>query len=179
MQVKLKNVRLAFPNLFKASAFSADQKPDFSATLILPKNHPQIGDLRKAMEAVAAEKWEKKGAEVLRQLVAQDKTCLHDGNTKSSYEGFEDAMFVSARNPAAPLVIDRDRTPLTESSGRPYSGCYVVANVEIWAQDNQYGKRINATLRGVQFYADGDAFSGAAPATEDEFDDLSDTGGIA
>lgn len=32
--------------------------------------------------------------------------------------------------------------------------------VEFWAQDNNYGKRVNATLLGVQFVRDGAAFAG-------------------
>jgi hypothetical protein len=71
-------------------------------------------------------------------------------------------------------VVDRDRTPLTASDGKPYAGCFVNAVVELWAQDNQYGKRINASLGGVQFAADGDAFGGGGVRTEaDDFDDLS------
>jgi hypothetical protein len=88
-------------------------------------------------------------------------------------------MYVSASNKVAPLVVDKDKSPLSEASGRPYAGCYVNASLDIWAQDNSYGKRVNATLRGVQFFRDGDAFAGGAPASEDEFDDLSDTGGDA
>jgi len=73
-------------------------------------------------------------------------------------------------------VIDGDKTILKEESGRPYSGCYVNANIEVWAQDNSFGKRINAQLKGVQFYRDGDAFSGSAPSSPDEFDDVGNTG---
>ena len=70
--------------------------------------------------------------------------------------------------------------PLTAADGRPYAGCYVIANVELWAQDNNYGKRINASLRGVQFLRDGDAFSGGGAASEDEFDEVegSDAGDL-
>jgi hypothetical protein len=49
----------------------------------------------------------------------------------------------------------------------------VVAIVELWAQDNSWGKRINATLKGVQFYQDGEAFAGGVSASADDFEDLS------
>jgi hypothetical protein len=75
---------------------------------------------------------------------------------------------------ARPKVVDTNGSPLTQRDGRIYAGCYVVALVELWAQDNNFGKRINAQIRGVQFLRDGDAFSGAAPAGGDEFDDVSD-----
>ena len=92
-------------------------------------------------------------------------------------EGYPNNHYIKARNKVRPLVIDKDRTKiLDESTGRPYGGCYVNANIEIYAQDNGFGKRINASLKGVQFFRDGDAFSGGAPASEDDFDDLSDTG---
>jgi hypothetical protein len=83
-------------------------------------------------------------------------------------------MFVSSRNKTRPLVIDRDKSPLTAQDGRPYAGCFVHASIELWAQDNAYGKRINASLRGVQFFKDGDAFAGGGAASDDEFDDIAE-----
>ena len=46
-------------------------------------------------------------------------------------------------------------------------------SLELWAQDNNYGKRVNATLMGVQFFRDGDAFAGGGVASEEDFDDVS------
>lgn len=177
MILQLKNVRIAFcQNLFRPGTVTAADKPAYSATFIIPKDDPQIAKIKKTIISVAEEKWEKKAEEVLKSLKIKDMLCLHDGDGKAQYDGFEGCMYISARNAAPPLVIDRDRTKLTENDGRPYAGCYVNCSLDIWAQDNKYGKRINAKLRGVQFFADGDAFVGSAPASEDEFDDLSDTG---
>ena len=50
----------------------------------------------------------------------------------------------------------------------------VNATVNVWAQDNKYGKRVNAQLLGVQFYADGDSFGGGAVGSVDDFDDLAE-----
>jgi hypothetical protein len=72
-------------------------------------------------------------------------------------------------------VLDRDKTPLVQADGRPYSGCYVNASVEFYAYDNN-GKGIAATLKGVQFFKDGDAFTGGGVASPDDFDDLSTEG---
>ena len=60
----------------------------------------------------------------------------------------------------------------------PYSGCYVNAVIEVWAQDNEHGKRLNARLKSVQFFKDGEAF-GAAPSNpnEDFTDDMAGTTG--
>jgi hypothetical protein len=174
MKLVLKNVRAAFLNAFEAKAFEGGGgDPSFGGSFLVPPTHPQVKEIDAAIEAVAKEKWGAKATETLKQLRAKDKVCFRNGDDKASYDGFDGNMYVAASSKTRPLVIDRDKTPLVQSDGRPYSGCYVVASLEIWAQDNQYGKRVNATLKGVQFYADGDAFSGSTPASPDDFDDLS------
>jgi len=89
------------------------------------------------------------------------------------YQGFEDAFYFTASNDVRPTVLDRDKSPLIAADGRPYAGCYVNAVVEIWAQDNKYGRGLRAALKGVQFVKDGDAFSGGGTASPDDFADLS------
>lgn len=172
MKIKLQNVRLAFPQLFEAKTVNGEGEPAFSASFLLTPDHPSIPELRKAFEAVGKEKWGAKWPNVKKEIEAKDRLALHDGDTKADYAGFEGNWYVSTRNKTRPLVIDRDKSPLTAADGRPYAGCYVHASIELWCQDNNYGKRINASLRGVQFYQDGDAFAGGGAASEDEFDDI-------
>jgi hypothetical protein len=174
--IMLKNVRLAFPALFEPKTVNGEGEPAYSAGLIFPKNHPQLKEIKAAIAQVAKDKWGDKAAATLKTLEASDKTCLHDGDTKAQYAGYEGNLFISARSSAEkrPLVLDRDKSPLVAADGRPYAGCYVNASLEIWAQSNNYGKRVNAQLRAVQFFKDGDSFGGGTPADADEFDDLSD-----
>jgi hypothetical protein len=172
MKIKLQNVRLAFPQLFKATTVNGEGEPAFSASFLIEPDDAQVKSIEAAIEQVAKDKWGAKAADVLKGMRKSDKTCLHDGDTKSQYAGFENMLFISSRNKTRPLVIDRDKTPLAEADGKPYAGCYVHVSLDLWAQDNNYGKRINASLGGVQFYRDGDAFTGGGAASEDEFDDL-------
>lgn len=172
MKIKLVNTRLAFPALFEAKTVNGEGKPAFSACFLLDPADPQVKAINAAIEECAREKWGAKADAILKQMRAQDKVCLHDGDLKSSYDGFPGNLYISARSAARPGVYDADRSVLVESDGRPYAGCYVNASIELWAQDNSYGKRVNASLRGVQFYRDGDAFAGGTPATADEFDDI-------
>ena len=125
-----------------------------------------------AISTVAAEKWGAKADAILKTIRAADKTCLHSGDLKANYDGFEGMMYISARNPLKPSVVDTNRSPLVAEDGRPYAGCYVNAVLELWTQDNNYGKRVNATLRGVQFYKDGESFVGGGVADAEDFDDL-------
>lgn len=174
MKIKLQNVRIAFPQLFEAKTVNGEGDPAFSATFLMAPDHPATAELREAFEKVGKEKWGAKWPNVKKEIEAKDRLCLHDGDTKADYAGFEGNFFVSTRNKTRPLVVDRDRSPLTAADGRPYAGCYVHASIELWCQDNAYGKRINASLRGVQFFKDGDAFAGGGAASEDEFDDIED-----
>jgi hypothetical protein len=173
MKVKLTIVRLAFPVLFEARTVNGEGKPAFSASFLLDPADPQVKALNQAIEQVAKDKWGAKAGDILKQMRAQDKVALHDGDLKANYAGFPGNLYVSARSATRPLVIDKDKSPLTEQDGKPYAGCFVNASIELWPQDNNYGKRVNASLRGVQFFRDGDSFAGGGAASEDEFDDIS------
>ena len=185
--VMLTNVRLAFPHLFTPSRGDENGGYRRGALFIIDGNDAEnLAKVNAAIQSAAVRKWpdEKKRAGILAMLTRQDKLCLHEGITKAKYDGFEGNWFVSANaksakeaKDAGPVtVVDRDRSiALTEADGRPYSGCYVNALVEIYAQDNNFGQRINAVLKGVQFWADGDAFAGTPPASPDDFPSMEDS----
>lgn len=170
MKVHLKDVRLTFPQLFDAKQVNGQGEPKFSAAFLIPRNHPQLAEIQKAITEAATAKWGTKAPEVLKQLKAADRLPVHDGDGKSDYEGYAGNLFVNASNKIRPLVIDGSRAPLTASDGKPYSGCYVNAIVELWAQDNQFGKRVNASLLGVQFVRDGERLAGGTVAAADDFE---------
>jgi hypothetical protein len=65
-------------------------------------------------------------------------------------------------------LINRDKSPVVESDEVIYAGCYVNASVDIWIQDNNFGKRVNGNLHGVQFVRAGEPFgAGDVDALED------------
>jgi len=178
--IMLKDVRLAFPVLWvprprPPGPDGKPGKPNFSANFILTPDHPDLAKVKALILAVARDQWKDKAEIILKGLKAQDRTCLHDGDTKAQYSGFAGNMFVAANTSTRPTVIDRSRAPLTEADGRPYPGCYVNASLAIRVQDHaQWGKRVNAYIRGVQFVRDGDAFGSGSVASQDEFEDLGD-----
>jgi Protein of unknown function (DUF2815) len=172
MKLKLNNVRLAFPTLWEAKTVNGEGKPAFSGTFLIDPADAQVKTINAAIDLVAKEKWGAKADAMLKQMRAADKVCLHNGDLKANYDGFPGNLFISARNPMRPTVVGPAKEPLVEADGRPYAGCYVHVVLELWAQDNNYGKRINATLMGVQFFHDGDSFTGGGVASEDDFDDV-------
>lgn len=182
--VKLTNVRAAFLNIWTPRAPKDGKgKAAYSANLIMTRDHPDLPAVKAALLVAAQEAWGEKANEILAQLVAGNRVCLYNGDAKAQFDGFAGNLYLSARGYARPTVVDNKMSadgktpaPLTEADGRPYSGCYVNAIVEIWPQkDGQHGKRINCQLQGIQFYADGEAFGGGRVAAPDEFDVVDDS----
>jgi len=175
MKVKVAAVRGAFLNLFEPKTVGGEGEPRYSGAFVIEPGSANAKALKDALVAVAKDKWGAKADGVLKDLKSKGRVCYREEPLSKDgevYDGFEDMHSLNASNKARPLVLDRDKSPLTAADGKPYSGSYMNVSLELWAQDNQYGKRINATLKGVQFVRDGDAFGGGAPASADDFDDL-------
>lgn len=170
MKIKLPNVRLSFPSVFHKAQFNG-QETKFEATFLLSKTeHAALIDQIKAAIKDKVTN-DLKGAKL-----GADKICLRDGD-ETEYEGYAGHMSLKASNKKRPMVLNKDKTPLTEDDNVIYGGCYVNAIVELWAQNNEYGKRINANLLGLQFVKDGEAFGGGGESVKaDDFDDLSGEG---
>lgn len=174
MKIKLNNVRLAFPDLFEPKQFDGAGDFKFSATFLIPKSHPVNKEIEAAILKVATDKWGAKAPSIINSIRGNNQRFgYRDGSEKPEYDGYEGNMFIRASNKARPLVLDLDKSPLTATDGRPYSGCYVNATITIYAYDNK-GKGISASLGGVQFYKDGDAFAGGGVASPDDFDEISE-----
>lgn len=174
--VNVGNARLSFPKLFTPEEFQGDGKPMYSCSLIIDPKNPAVKAVKDAIEAMGKAKWDKSWPAVKKTAEAKDLNCLHDGDTKE-FDGYAGNLYISCRAPAnkRPTVIDRNKSPLSDRDGKIYGGCYVNAIIVLWAQDNQFGKRINAQITGVQFLRDGDSFGGGAAAADaDQFADLGD-----
>lgn len=169
--------RAAFLNVFEPKAVG-DGAPRFSASFLFAKDSESYRLVMDAIQTEATAKWGPKAPGVLKGMFASASGCLQNGDTKAQYTGFEGQYFVSAGqtpDKGRPDVRDARGMPVSAGDpGAPYSGCYVVAICDIWAQDNQYGKKVNASIAAVQFWRHGEAFSGSArPVSDDDFEDLS------
>lgn len=173
-RIIIPEARLAFgQDLFEAR--SVDGGPlQFAATFIIPPTSPAIAAINAEEERVAKEKWGEKAPAILSMIRANNRGALKPGALKAAkYDGFEGNFFVSTNSKTRPTLVDRQGKATTGKDGVIYSGCYVLAHISLWAQDNQYGQRINAEVTGVQFLRDGDAFSGGAPPSAvSDFADL-------
>jgi hypothetical protein len=158
-KIFLSNVRLSFPSLWVRSIFDG-KEGKYEATFLIPKSDTET---KNKMDTT------------IRQMIAEsklkipkDKICVKDGDDYE-FDGYENTWTLKASNNRQPTLLDTDKTPLTTDDGKIYAGCYVNAVIEFWVQNNNYGKRINANLLGVQFVKHGEAFgTGAGTVNCDE-----------
>lgn len=177
-RVTIRDARIAYAQgIFTARAAKPGDKEKYGAAFLMPPGHPALKAIADKCVAVAKAEWGEKADEVLKQLKAGDKLPVHNGDAKASSAGYGGNFYINAGNQIKPLVLDTNKAPLTLADGKPYSGCYVDAIVEIWAQDNQHGKRINASLLGVQFRRHGERLAGGGVASADDFEALPDAEG--
>ena len=164
-KIKLQNVRLSFPSLYRKAVFGGEESK-FEGTFLLDKTtHADvIKKIEAGIKAINADKHKGK-------TLAADKVCLKDGDT-IDYDGYAGNMSIKASSTKRPLVLGADKAPLTEDDGKTYAGCYVNAMVELWGQKNQYGERVNANLLAVQFAKDGTPFGDGVSASVDDFDEI-------
>lgn len=178
-------LRLGFSHLFvkrpgKTNNDGTKGKDKYEATLIFERGSPNHEKIKEVTAAVCREAWGEKWEDFYAELGANEK-AVRNGNTKVNqsgqvYDGFDGNLYVTARNETRPTVIDRDQSPLVADDGKPFGGCYVNAEIEIWAQKPRegVGRRVNVTLLGVQYVRTGDAFgAGAAPSKPSSFANLS------
>lgn len=177
--------RLAFPRIDKPEKYQGTGEPRYSFSVIVEPGSKSDEKIRTALRAVAAEKWgEDKADAAVKALVKAQKTAYVDGDTKPNVEGYEGKWVVQAHakaNQPPALVATKNGQNVRldrETQGVIYAGCYVNAIVEFWAQDNNYGKRLNAQACGLQFVRDGDSFSGGRPASEDDFETIDDEASV-
>jgi len=169
-KIKIPSARLSFPSLFNMASFGGESTGKYEATFILDKKeHAKvIADIETVIGKLQKDE--------LKGKVASDKVCLKDGDEMDRPE-YAGKMTIKASTKKRPLVINRDKSAISEDDNIIYAGCYVNGIVTLWAQNNQYGKRINAQLDGVQFVRDGDPFSDGGISVDqfNAFDDEDDS----
>lgn len=173
-KVKLKDVRISYPRLFEAMQYQGKGKARYDCVFIIEPGSENDKAIRAAIKLEAETLWQKKAQAKIESFgQSRLQNCYTNGDN-SDDEVMAGKMLLSTHRreeDGPPTILDRDKSPLTAKSGRPYAGCYVNASVAIYCQDGERNG-IRCGLAGVQFFRDGVAFSGAVAASPDEFDDL-------
>ena len=180
-RIMLKHIVLAFPALAEPQSFG-EGEPAYGAKFPIKPGSEQHKALEAAILAEATEAWKDKAVSVLKMLeedgkVAFVKKIYRSKKTGEAYQGFEGMHYLSTRNAKTqPTIFNQYGEEITakgEIERQAFSGAVVNASVEVWAQDNKWGRRINCSLRGVMLTGEGENFGGgSAPASADEFASL-------
>jgi Protein of unknown function (DUF2815) len=150
----LKHVRLSYLNVWKKKAAKgqSEDSAKFSATAIF-----DVETQADQIKAIKAQIDHLIKTELKMNKLPADKICLRDGAEKDA-EGYgEGTMYLAASNAKKPKVVGTDKKPLETDDPRLFSGVYGNMVVRLWVQNNDYGKRVNASLEAVQYVRTGEA----------------------
>lgn len=145
--IALSNVRASYPHVDKKWAKKATDTPAYSITGILPnETHAEAIQLCRDH----AETVRKEGK--LKANLKDDLYFVRDGDAEKKPE-YADAWIVASRETQRPAVLNRDKTAMDqdEISETIAPGCRIDLLIQPWAQDNEHGQRVNASLRGVRY----------------------------
>lgn len=177
-KIMLHNVRLSYQHIFKPTAFDDSQDAKYSATFIIPKDHPDLPAIKRAYFEAGKETF---ASDFVGNTWPRGFTCsLKDADTETDSMGevlaeknpaYKGCYILEANSTRRPITVDRRKAAVTEEDDIIYSGCYV--NASLAAAGYTYGKvkrGVKCYLNGVQFVRDGERFGADASNDFDALD---------
>lgn len=170
--IRVDNVTCSYPHLDKAWKKNEKDKAKFSVTGLAPKEtHADAKTLMVDVinELLKGNKMGKIGAE--HKFVRNGDG--EDGPLKPETEGMW--VIKASENPDRPPKCRDQRGTLLDADEIAklfYPGCVINILIRPWAQDNDFGKKINANLIGVQFVKKGERIGEAAIDDDGAWDEL-------
>ncbi|MEL6126159.1 MAG: ssDNA-binding protein [Pseudomonadota bacterium] len=161
-EVMLDDVRLKNENIFKRFKKNG-QEGKFGFVVLLDKQRhaKQIEALKEDIGTIIAESFKGK-------RIASDKRCLRDGD-----DGGDDftagCWILSANSDNPPFAWDKsipNKQLTIDDPAQIYRGCRVKVKFRLWAQDNEWGQRVNAQAIAIQFRGDDEAFGAGTVSAE-------------
>lgn len=172
--------RCSFPNIVDPQSKVNDKgetQISYNCDLIFAPNDPGFQKFMQTYATMAQEKWKENAQGAMQRIQSDRKTrCYGDGSEKVSaktfqiHPGYVGNVFISARSPRQPQIIDVDGKPVDPSNtmqiravaSKIYGGCIVNAVIKPWLQQNTAGIGVRCDIVAIQFAQDGESF-GAGP----------------
>jgi len=159
----LKHVRLSYLHVWapKAAKGQPESEAKYSATGIfdaaVASDDPKVQAAQEEqLKAIRAQIDHLIKTELKMKVLPADKICLRSGAEKEG-EGYgEGTFYLAASNKKKPKILGTDKQPLEKDDPRLFSGVYGNIVIRIWAQNNDFGKRINASLEAIQYVRTGE-----------------------
>ena len=175
--LRVTDIRISYPHLDKKWCKNpAKDTPAFSCVGILPKEtHQEAIDL--CLEVVdIILKEQMKG-----ERVKADAKFIRDGDLAAKPE-YENAYTINSREENRPIVLNPDKSEMDIEDIKPTitAGHYTDMLIQPWLQNNEHGKRVNASLRAVRYRREGPALTEGSGISKEtaisSFDDDEDGG---
>lgn len=159
----INDARISFPQLWHDDVRVVNGKEQVypkSATILLSKTKhaDTLGAINAQMKAAINASESVKKAVAQAGMKAFKGICLRGAGEEGWRDEYPaDHMVLKAnckKGSKPPLALHADKTHASEKDDPFYSGCRVNVKVQIWLQDNQWGRRINCKLVALQFAGD-------------------------
>ena len=154
--INVMDIRASYPHIDKMWRKNDKDTLAYSITGILPvaTHQPAIDLLNEVCEGILAER--NKGVDI-----KDDAKFVRDGGPtkKPEYKG---AWIVASRETEKPTVLHPDKSEMEtpeEIKREIKAGFFIDLLIQPWWQDNEHGKRVNASLRAVRFRREGPLIS--------------------
>ena len=169
--IVLRNVRLSYTHLGKPYSSQPGQDPNYSCTVLVPKNPAtNRAMIDAAIAAATAKAIEKYG----KAFPATPKVSVHDGDGVRPSDGqpFGDeckgCWVFTASNKSPVTVVDLNLQPILDAT-QIYSGMYANVGVTFFGYNAPQNKGVGVALDNVQKIAEGEALGGSRASVEDDF----------
>lgn len=164
MKIKLKDVRIAFIDLFEPGK----KYGKFGAQFRFSKESGYKDLIENTIDEQGTQAFEVKWGAIKKALYANGKIFkIRDGEEK----GYEEKYFISVHSILRPEVRGRDATPIAESDRIIYPGCRVDVIMDISAFTNKTGDSVvSVKLLGVQFRGDDTPYVAGVKAETADFE---------
>ena len=179
MKVQLRNVRASYVNVHtprkpsqgeitkdRLTPEQIEQKTKYEITFILDEviNATEIAAIKKAQaELMSDPRFGGKKPSKFALRKGDDTPDRADdpalGATKWT---------VGARSKTKPKIVDMLKNDLSADSGKPYSGCFVHATIDLFPYAKPDSRGISAEVIAVMFVKDGERLGGRGPVDVDE-----------
>lgn len=148
-QIQIENTRLSYCYAIKGKLNDRDQRV-YSTTCLIPKNHPQVEAIKKAIAAAKTAGAAKLGQGAIKNPLLDGDAKDDDGNWK--YKGDENRghyLLRAANYNRAPAVLDADKNRIIDPDIL-HSGCWANVVINFYAYTSAQNKGISPGLEAIQ-----------------------------
>lgn len=158
-RIVLKNIYASYVSVFEPRPKMSGDGMEYSMMVVVPKDHPQLEELKGSVIKVAKEAFPK-------MKPAQLKLGLRDADAEGKdNENMQNTMFINARSDRAPQVISRSKKIITDPD-QFYSGCLVNVALSIFSYDVNGSRGVSARLNAIQVMEQGARWDGRVSAID-------------